>query len=250
MKKLGLSIALIIVVLGSAACSKQQVDLPAPQEIENQHSQGPEESQKEDPMEGDAESSVDEIKEEESTSTDISTGKQGKQHTTMKQDVIQLEGSDEEFTFILYEDKALGFKTYVVEDFLIDQASSGEGDVFVAKANFGGKLNEDARLSIFSPQEMNVSSIGEMTQLSKEINEINGFTIKERSADAKKLLPISEAEYHIEKRKKDGATILGTVSVFSKNNRYYMLTMQYPEEYAEGFVPRVLKLVEDTVWYK
>jgi|GEM_PF-6060730 len=165
-----------------------------------------------------------------------------------KKDKILLEGNPEEFTFTLHDVNTLGFKTYVIEDMVAETVSSGEGDVFVVKSNFGGNINEDARISIFSPNNLNVKSIGELTELSKELNQINGFTIREPGAGHKNLFSLSKVEYRIEKKKPDGIRLLGTVSIFAKGNRYYMLTMYYPEDYSEGFVPRAIKMVEDITW--
>jgi len=40
------------------------------------------------------------------------------------------------------------------------------------------------------------------------------------------------------------------VSVFQHGDRVYYAIVQYPEEYEEGFIPRVVKMFDDIVWYE
>lgn len=57
-------------------------------------------------------------------------------------------------------------------------------------------------------------------------------------------------EFPIAKSAQNGADArIGTVSVFQRGNRVYTVTVQYPAEYAKGFLPRVSKLLEDMMWY-
>jgi hypothetical protein len=166
-----------------------------------------------------------------------------------KTDMILLEGMEEEFTFTLHVDDALGLSTYIVEDMIAESSSSGEGDHLFVFANFGGTKNEEANVQIFSPSTQSVTTMGELELLAKEQADTNGFKLVERNTDATNRFEWSEKEFDIIKEEKDGSSILGTVSLFKQGGRFYQGTVQYPEEYEEGFMPRAIKMFEDIIWY-
>lgn len=166
-----------------------------------------------------------------------------------KTDTIILEGMEEPFQFTLHHSQALGFSTYIVDDMVVEGASSGEGDAMIVFANFAGKRNEDAKVQIFSKSEGANATIEEKKEFAREVVISNGFEIKQRSDNSPNRFDWSEVEFDIS-QKGGNYSILGTVSVFQHGDRVYYAIVQYPEEYEEGFIPRVVKMFDDIVWYE
>jgi hypothetical protein len=170
-----------------------------------------------------------------------------KQRPAVKIDTISLEGTKEEFEFTLYDSEALGLTTYIVEDVIAESVSSGEGDAMLVYANFAGKKNMDALFNVFSPSEQ--MTMEELAKFAKEITAVNGFEISEYRSDVPNRFEGSIEEFGINKQKEDGVYIMGTVSLLEHNGRNYIITAHYPEDFAEGFMPRVLKMYDDMMWY-
>lgn len=182
-----------------------------------------------------------------------SSGESGENPTkdlpNTKTDTIILEGMEEPFQFTLHHSQALGFSTYIVDDMVVEEASSGEGDGMIVFANFAGKRNEDAKVQIFSKSEGTNATIEEQAEFAREVVISNGFEIKQRSDNSPNRFDWSEVEFDIS-QKGNNYSILGTVSVFQHGDRVYYAIVQYPEEYEEGFIPRVVKMFDDIVWYE
>ena len=172
-----------------------------------------------------------------------------KDRPNTKTDTIILEGMEEPFQFTLHHSQALGFSTYIVDDMVVEEASSGEGDAMIVFANFAGKRNEDAKVQIFSNSEGTNATIEEKKEFAREVVISNGFEIKQPSDNTPKRFDWSEVEFDIRK-KGSNYSIVGTVSVFQQGDRVYYAIVQYPEEYEEGFIPRVVKMFDDIVWYE
>ncbi|QNK48763.1 hypothetical protein H7F28_26700 [Brevibacterium sp. PAMC23299] len=166
-----------------------------------------------------------------------------------KTDTIILEGMEEPFQFTLHHSQALGFSTYIVDDMVVEEASSGEGDAMIVFANFAGDRNEDAKVQIFSKSEGANATIEEQTEFAREVAISNGFEIKQRSDNSPNRFDWSEVEFDISQNGSN-YSILGTVSVFQHGDRVYYAIVQYPEDYEEGFIPRVVKMFDDIVWYE
>ncbi|MFF2854718.1 hypothetical protein [Peribacillus sp. NPDC058002] len=165
-----------------------------------------------------------------------------------KTDMIILEGMEESFQFRLHHSQALGFSTYIVDDMVVEEASSGEGDAMIVFANFAGQRNEDAKVQIFSKREGTNATIEEKKEFAREVVISNDFEIKQRSDNRPNRFDWSEVEFDISQQGSN--SILGTVSVFQHGDRVYYAIFQYPEEYEEGFIPRVVKMFDDIVWYE
>lgn len=253
MKKIALSLAAVSLVIGLSACSGDQQG--------NQENQESTESESvphvEEPTgtNNDASQTNDQsANPDESVSSDGSTGgadsdNPAKDRPKTKTDTIELEGNKESFQFTLHDNPALQFSTYIVDDFLVEGASSGEGEALIVYANFAGNKNEDAKVFFFSPSG-GTQTVEEQAEQAKEAVKSEGFEIMERTDGSPNRYALSEMEFDISKKKDSGETILGTVSVFQHGDRVYRVIVQYPEDWTEGFVPRVHKMFEDIVWYE
>ncbi|MDI6817214.1 MAG: hypothetical protein QME41_08515 [Actinomycetota bacterium] len=183
---------------------------------------------------------------------DSKTGKDipAKNRPKTKTGPLSIEGMTEDFTFTLADSVELEFTTYIASDMIAESASSSEGDSLFIYANYGGEKNRDARLFFFARPKAVKSSIEEMTELAKETIKVEGFRIKEPVAGNGALVfEWSQAEFDIEKQDKNGSRIVGIVSIFSHAGRVYWLIAEYPEELTEGFVERMVKAVENLMWY-
>lgn len=165
-----------------------------------------------------------------------------------KTDTIELEGNKEEFQFTLHDSPDLGFSTYIVDDLLAEEASSGEGNAMLVYANFAGQLNEAAKVELFSPSAS--TTVEEQVESAKEVVKSNGFEVKERAGDLPNRFEWSEVEFDIAGQDGGEQSLLGTVSVFQHGDRVYRVIVQYPETYEEGFIPRIDKMFKDIVWYE
>ncbi|MGE8018483.1 hypothetical protein ACQKOM_06040 [Peribacillus frigoritolerans] len=63
--------------------------------------------------------------------------------------MIILEGMEGSFQLLLYHSQAFGFSTYIVDDMVVEEASSGEGDAMIVFANFAGKRNRMPKFRYF-----------------------------------------------------------------------------------------------------
>ncbi|MEK4013566.1 hypothetical protein [Peribacillus sp. FSL M8-0224] len=231
MKKILLILAAVFLVTGLSACKEVQEGNEESPPISEKPSDNPKQTDgQEDPP---GESVDDPAKDLPNTKTDT----------------IILEGMEEPFQFTLHHSQALGFSTYIVDDMVVEEASSGEGDGMIVFANFAGKRNENAKVQIFSKSEGTNATIEEQAEFAREVVISNGFEIKQRSDNSPNRFDWSEVEFDIS-QKGSNYSILGTVSVFQHGDRVYYAIVQYPEEYEEGFIPRVVKMFDDIVWYE
>ncbi|WP_411740062.1 hypothetical protein [Peribacillus sp. S4] len=156
---------------------------------------------------------------------------------------------EELFQFMLHHSQAFGFSTYIVDDMVVEEASSGEGDAMIVFANFAGKRNEDAKVQIFSKREGTNATIEGQDEFAREVVISNDFEIKQQSDNTPNQFDWSEIEFDIS-QKGSNYSILGTVPVFQYGDRVYYAIVQYPEEYEEGFIPQVVKMFDYIVWYE
>jgi hypothetical protein len=232
MKKIMLILAAVFLVTGLSACKGVQEGNKESPPISEKPNDNPKQNQGQD--EGPSGEPVDDP---------------AKDRPNTKTDTIILEGMEEPFQFTLHHSQALGFSTYIVDDMVVEEASSGEGDAMSVFANFAGKRNEDAKVQIFSNSAGTNATIEEKKEFAREVVISNGFEIKQPSDNTPKRFDWSEVEFDISK-KDSNYSILGTVSVFQHGERVYYAIVQYPEEYEEGFIPRVVKMFDDIVWYE
>ncbi|MEF2097400.1 hypothetical protein V3595_22560 [Bacillus sp. CFBP9009] len=231
MKKILLILAAIFLVTGLSACKEVQ--------------EGNEESPPISEKPNDNPKQTDGLEDPPGESVDDPT----KDLPNTKTDTIILEGMEEPFQFTLHHSQALGFSTYIVDDMVVEEASSGEGDAMIVFANFAGKRNEDAKVQIFSKSEGANATIEEQAEFAREVVISNGFEIKQGSDNSPNRFDWSEVEFDISQNGSN-YSILGTVSVFQHGDRVYYAIVQYSEDYEEGFIPRVVKMFDDIVWYE
>lgn len=165
-----------------------------------------------------------------------------------KSDTIAIEGNEETFTFLLLDNPVLGFSTYTVQGSMEQVSSTEEGDTMIVYPL--GETNHEAFVHFFSPPKGVKTTIEEQAEIAKELLANEEFIFPERVQDAPNRYDWSEVEFDIQREKDYGMYILGTVSIFQHGDRVYRVIVQYPEDWAEGFLPRVSKMFDDIVWYE
>ncbi|HZG85665.1 hypothetical protein [Paenibacillus sp.] len=222
--------SVLLLVFLTMACGNAPAADPAPETT-------PPETTAPDPAAPDAEQPA-----EQPADGGANAGAEGEETIT---ETVQLEGTEESITLVKYTDEGIGFTTYVPEDIEPSSASSGEGDAFFATANFGGTREPRAVFYLFAPAEEMTKE--KFVDYSHELKRQEGFEIAPYAADAPRRFAGSFEEYGIHKTGADG-TIVGSVALIEANGRMVQITIQYPEDYEEGFVPRAMKIYEHMHW--
>lgn len=162
-----------------------------------------------------------------------------------KEVVISMEGMEEKFTFHLY-DHPLFSTYYPGEDFVSDEVSSGEGDAVWFFANYGGNLNEEVYLQIYVLGDGNASTKEEFISIVSGQYGIAEMMDWQLDKNNEPVYPWSIAEYLI---KQTGDSIpLGTMYLGQHEDRFFMITIHAPGEWAEGFYPRARHIIQELQW--
>jgi hypothetical protein len=156
----------------------------------------------------------------------------------IKEDVIQLEGMDCDFTFKLYRSETLGLATYAPEGLWVE---NGENSItFYSYGN--GEIDESAKLHIFTYENATIDGMAEMIQSQLKTN-LQSDQITIHDANKKDYdFAFSEKEFYIE------GPVYGGVSVFKKSGKVYGLYYHYPGKMGDGMHPRVMKIINDIIW--
>ena len=165
-----------------------------------------------------------------------------------KRGTIGLEGAQQTFTFKLFDASKISwpipFTTYVPQDMLAETNSSGEGDAVTFTANFDGKRNDNAFLSVYFYRQG--AREAEARELVKDVAQSRG--IQQRRSDAPKRFRWSIAEHDFMKQTESGEWVMGTVALGKHNARFFHVIISYPENYEEGFVPRAYRILDEWRW--
>ncbi|RYD05071.1 hypothetical protein N752_10895 [Desulforamulus aquiferis] len=164
----------------------------------------------------------------------------------IKQATISIEGIPQEFTLNLLDGSPLPFYTYFPSDMVDDRVSSGEGDTFRIMANFSGTKREDALMSIFFYPEgtstedaVKFANSLIINNRWEKVNYSEGNTIKQ--------YPWSESEWPFLSQT-NNISYLGNIVIGKHRDRVFQVMLYYPEEFSEGFIPRVNKIIDEFTW--
>ncbi len=111
-------------------------------------------------------------------------------------------------------------------------------------ANFEGQRTEDCFLAV---RFLDDGTTEDQARQELERSAQEGRTERAEGVPPRFPGSIDEADYA---REKDGGPewLQGTVALGRRGPRYYLLTLQVPETYEEGFVPRALSILEEWRW--
>ena len=161
-----------------------------------------------------------------------------------KPDSMPIEGSHEKFTARLVE--GMGeprFSTYLAPQMIYEPVASDEGQGHYFFTNFAGKRNDNAFMLVFVfPEGATEADARKM---------VEAFVVSrkpvQRSAEAGKRYDESIVERDFQFQI-NGLWHQGEVSLAKYNDRFFYLALQYPEDYSEGFFPRVNYIRKEWVW--
>lgn len=138
-----------------------------------------------------------------------------------------IEGMEEDMTLNLLQDEEADFSVYIPDDM---EGTFNDGDLDVY-TNFGGTLNEDARLFIYEESEADVLATLES----------NGFTTEAAETMAFDFTDTEQALV------KDGFS--GRIGSFMHQDDAYTIGYYYPSEFGDGFSARLPLIVDSLVWH-
>jgi hypothetical protein len=164
-----------------------------------------------------------------------------------KTGTLSLEGNDDPFTFRLFDAASASvpapFTTYVPEDMIADIVGTDSGKTVRFVANFGGRRQEQAYLEVaFFPPATSESEARSVIEKTGP----GGASLK-LSSDGSKRFTWSLAEYGISYTSKTGR-MTGAIALGKHGDRLFRLTLHYPEEFGDGFMPRASRILEEWRW--
>jgi hypothetical protein len=168
---------------------------------------------------------------------------------------IEVEGMPQPMTLRLFRTPPgfpLPFSTYLPEDVEPGSVASGEGDAVMFVAAFGGRRNEDARVAL---QVLPGGTTGDAARAvlrqsapgGPAAHAVPGAAPAPASATPRRF-PWSLDEVAYRFRGRDETAVVGSAALGRRDGRYFILTVQYPEEFGDGFGPRVARILGDWQW--
>lgn len=164
--------------------------------------------------------------------------KDAKEFATSRPDTLKtelmVEGMPESMNMYLLESPEnfpIHFSTYIPVEMIIDTASFETGKAIHIIAAFGGRINKDARLTIFA--------------FSPEINEEEARKIT-RQAGGNPVdstgFSWAEAVYNL------GEGRSGFLALGENEGQWFYLLATYPPVYADGMGPRIAMILDQWRW--
>ncbi len=152
---------------------------------------------------------------------------------------INLEGMEEPMTYTLYRTSAdfgIPFSTYLPEDMVTRESSSGEGEAVRFIANFGGELNAEAFMNVyFFP-----AGVTEPEALARA-QEVAGTS--EPDAQGSASYPWALEVYDLAASDRSGSVAVGEHA-----GRYFYIFTSYPPEFGDGMGPRLARIRDEWRW--
>ncbi len=157
-----------------------------------------------------------------------------------KRGSIVMEGDPEPITLKLFDSASaslpLAFTTYIPEDMIAEPAGSGTQKVIRFVANFGGHREGEAYMEVlFYPADTAASTA-------------RGADSSKEKPAADKQFKWSLTERDIVSLSKGRGRIVGVAALGRHGDRLFQVTLQYPEEFAEGFNPRTHRILDEWRW--
>jgi|GEM_PF-1094953 len=171
----------------------------------------------------------------------------GRSRPATRTDTLVLEGMPQPVQVRLLE-KNLPFSTYVPdEEMKVERTELEEGTSVRFIANFGGRLNPDAYLSIFIPDTpLTVEQMEDYVASEHGVIRSNGWRLV-RTTTTPQDCPWAESSYLLQ-GSRERRQIRGSACIGLHAGTPFYVMMAYPLEYAEGFVPRAEKILGELRW--
>jgi hypothetical protein len=165
-----------------------------------------------------------------------------------KSDNLSIEGMNEVRRFNLVKSDSLGFSTYITDDLVAEPLSTDKGDALYIYTNYVGKLNKNVFVRFYSPGNLTETTVEEMSKSAEQDLKSEGYKVEKVLDTNMYFYADSEVELKGEMKDETG-TKYCKMSIFRHEGRIYSIMVQYPMEFAEGFEPRVKKMLDEIIWY-
>lgn len=165
-----------------------------------------------------------------------------------KQGTIALEGTEQPFTFELFDSSTASlpaaFTTYVPQDMIAEPANPGTGKAVRFVANFGGRRQDQAYLEVsFYPPATAESEARTLIEQTAP----GGAPLK-RGSGVSRQFTWSLVEHSISHQSKADGRMAGVAALGRHGDRLFQVIFHYPEEYGDGFIPRAYRILEEWRW--
>jgi len=153
---------------------------------------------------------------------------------------IALEGKEEPFTSFLFKSEAaplpVAFTTYVPSDMIVEHLQSEVGGAVRFVANFENRRQPDAYLEVLFYFD------------GTDESKARSLTAKSGKSAGSREFAWSLAEYNTSYKTAANVRIFGVTALGSHDGRYFRITLHYPEEFGDGFGPRVRSILDEWRW--
>ncbi|MGE5554213.1 MAG: hypothetical protein ACM3XZ_09925 [Betaproteobacteria bacterium] len=163
-----------------------------------------------------------------------------------KAGTIMLEGYPEKFRFVLFAPEGFPFTTYVPQDLFAEEVVADGGRSVRFVANFAGRRTDLAYLQVFFYPEGTRED--QARALFGSLPAALGFTPVGRRTDVPCTFAWSLAETTFQRKGWRGEVYRGEMALGRHGRRFFHLILHYPEEFAEGFVPRAYAVLSEWRW--
>ena len=154
-------------------------------------------------------------------------------------DTMQVEGMPDTITLHLFRTTAgfgLPFSTYVPRDMIAEADSSAGGQAVRFVANFDGQRNDSVQIAVRAYPE----GTTEAQARAALVAALGGNKVV-REPD--RMTSWAEEEYDLQDLAFTGSGMLGR-----HGGRLFHVVLRYPSEYADGFGPRALVILNEWRW--
>jgi len=164
-----------------------------------------------------------------------------------KTGTIAVAGATAEITFKRFEtppDFPLQFVTYVPEDMIVETLKAGKAEGVRVISNIGGRRKESAYVwAMFHPPGTAEAKARE-AYAGLVAKRGNPAEVPERA----RRFAWALAEHEFQYQPNQGETRVGRLALGRRGDRFFHVIIEYPEDLAGEFVPRVNRILEDWRW--
>jgi hypothetical protein len=153
-------------------------------------------------------------------------------------DTLWVEGQPEVLTIQRYAsepDFPLPFETRIPSGISVESVSSGEGNTILFLAIFGGETRDSVRLAFTVLPDNHQptateSLVRELARRGSDVRDSQG------------------PRWAVTFARRDGREAAGWVGSGSRNDHTFLLNLDYPPEFGDGFEPRASYILQHWVW--
>lgn len=220
MSKLWVSLGLLV-VLGLSACEEQLAERDRDTSLPSPTTESP------------------------SAAVPANTTSTGSQRPEFSSAQVEIEGMPTEVNLKLFNQPDLPFTTYLPSgEFVADMEQSDRAQVVTYYANFGGTVDESAYVRVVLPERsVSVADLQEQILGEAGLMASRNWQITDRTDVVVRPWTREQIEF----RSSDADdNVAGQIFIGEREDgQAFYVVMHYPMEYAEGFVPRAMLIIDE-----